>query len=158
MLRLPSLVTALTLLGFAPPARAQPTTVDEVRAARLAQNEAIAERRLDSVASFWTRDVVIVSSRGEVLRGKDAYHAALARDSVMVYRRTPERIEAASSWPLVWEAGTWAGLQGPGGPEAIGGRYAAQWHRIDGRWLIRSEVFVALHCAGEPCGWPVRSP
>jgi len=158
VLRLASLLTALTLVGLAPPARAQSNAVDLVRAARLAQNEAIAERRLDSIASFWTRDVVIVSSRGEVLRGKEAYRAAFAGDSVMVYRRTPSRIEAASSWPLVWEEGTWAGLQGVGGPEVIGGRYAAQWHRIEGRWLIRSEVFVALNCAGEPCGWPVRSP
>jgi len=158
VIRHSALITAMTLSGVVPLATAQSSAIDEVRAARLAQNEAIAARRLDSIASFWTRDVVIVSSRGEVLRGKDAYRAAFAGDSVMVYRRTPARIEAASAWPLAWEEGTWAGLRGAGGPEVIGGRYAAQWHRIEGRWLIRSEVFVALHCTGEPCDWPVRSP
>jgi len=40
----------------------------------------------------------------------------------------------------------------------IGGRYAAQWHRISGRWLIRSEVFVALTCSGDPCRWLIQSP
>lgn len=158
MIRHSALITAMALSGVVPRATAQSPATDEVRAARLAQNEAIAAGRLDSTASFWTRDVVIVSSRGEVLRGKDAYRAAFAGDSVMVYRRTPSRIETASAWPLAWEEGTWAGLRGASGPEVIGGRYAAQWHRIDGRWLIRSEVFVALHCTGEPCAWPVRSP
>jgi hypothetical protein len=33
----------------------------------------------------------------------------------------------------------------------IGGRYSAQWVKRDGRWLIRSEVFVALTCAGAGC-------
>ena len=70
----------------------------------------------------------------------------------------PVRIEAASTWPLVWEEGTWVGQRGANGPTAIGGRYAAQWHRIEGRWLIRSELFVALHCSGDPCRWPVQSP
>lgn len=130
----------------------------EVRAARLAQNAALAARRLDSAATFWTRDVVVVSSRGAVIRGKDAYRQAFVGDSGLVYVRTPEHIESASSWPLVWEEGVWSGHRGRGGPAVIGGRYAAQWHRVDGRWLIRSEVFVALTCSGDPCGWPVQSP
>jgi hypothetical protein len=33
----------------------------------------------------------------------------------------------------------------------IGGRYSVQWVKRDGRWLIRSEVFVALTCAGTGC-------
>ena len=30
------------------------------------------------------------------------------------------------------------------GPVVIGGRYSAQWVKRGDRWLIRSEVFVAL--------------
>lgn len=142
------------------PAHAQSAdrAVAEIRAARLAQNRALAAGQLDSAASFWTRDVVAVTSRGGVLRGKDQYQGAFAGDSTMVYVRRPATIEVASAWPLAWEEGHWSGHRGAGGPAVIGGRYAAQWHRIDGRWLIRSEVFVALTCSGDPCGWPIQSP
>lgn len=129
-----------------------------VRTSRLAQNAAMAARASDSVATFWTNDVVISSSRGEVLRGKAVYRQALAGDTTMTYERTPDRIEVASAWPLVWEEGTWAGKRSVDGSTVIRGRYAAQWHRIDGRWLIRSEVFVALDCAGVACSWPLQSP
>jgi ketosteroid isomerase-like protein len=152
------LVALLFLVPCTPLAQSASQAVGEVRSARLAQNAAIAVHALDSVATFWAKDVVIVSSRGAVMRGKDTYRQAFAGDSVMIYVRTPVRIEAASAWPLVWEEGTWVGQRGANGPAAIGGRYAAQWHRIDGRWLIRSELFVALHCSGDPCRWPVQSP
>ncbi len=132
--------------------------IAEVRAARLAQNAALAAHLFDSAATFWTTDVVITTSRGRVLRGKDAYRHAFAMDSVMVYVRTPAHIEAASPWLLVWEEGMWSGHIGSTGPAVIGGRYAAQWHRVNGRWFIRSEVFVALTCSGDPCRWPVESP
>jgi len=157
----PPLLRLLAALLFRPcPGLAQPgpQAVGEVRAARLAQNAAIAGRSLDSVATFWTRDVVIVSSRGRVMRGKDIYRQAFAGDSAIVCVRTPSHIESASAWPLVWEEGTWTGQRGANGPAVIGGRYAAQWHRVAGRWLIRSEVFVALTCSGDPCSWPVQSP
>jgi ketosteroid isomerase-like protein len=130
----------------------------EIRAARLAQNRALAAPLLDSAATFWTEDVVVVASRGAVLRGKNQYRMAFAGDSAIVYVRTPATIHVASAWPLAWEEGQWSGHLGAGGPEVIGGRYAAQWHRIDGRWLIRSEIFVALTCSGDPCTWPIQSP
>ena len=38
-------------------------------------------------------------------------------------------------------------------PAVISGRYAAQWVQRDGRWLIRSELFVALHCADAGCSF-----
>ena len=38
------------------------------------------------------------------------------------------------------------------GPVVIGGPYSAQWVRREGRWLIRSELFVAVTCAGAGCG------
>lgn len=148
------LLAALFLLPYQGLAQA----VAEVREARLAQNAAIAAHLPDSVATFWTNDVVIVSSRGGVMRGKAAYRQAFAGDSAMIYLRTPSHLEAASPWPLVWEEGTWVGQRGATAPPVIGGRYAAQWHRINGRWLIRSEVFVALTCSGDPCSWPVQSP
>ena len=77
-LALLALLHVMPCLGFA---QSQPSAVAEVRASRLAQNAAIAAHLLDSVATFWTTDVVIVSSRGRIMRGKDTYRQAFAGDS-----------------------------------------------------------------------------
>jgi len=41
------------------------------------------------------------------------------------------------------------------GRPLVRGRYAAQWIKRDGRWLIRAEVFVALGCANAGCTRPL---
>lgn len=151
-------LVSLALLPRAAQAQADDRAAAEIREARLAQNRVLAASLLDSAATFWTDDVVVVASRGAVLRGKDQYRRAFAGDSAIVYVRSPATIDVASAWPLAWEEGHWSGHLGAGGPAVIGGRYAAQWHRINGRWLIRSEVFVALTCSGDPCRWPIQSP
>lgn len=126
-----------------------------VRLARAEQNSAIARHDLDRVAQFWTEDVVITAGLGRVLRGRASYREAFQLDSGMVYERTPDDIQVSSQWPLAFETGQWTGRRGAQGAPLISGRYSAQWVRRDGRWLIRSEVFVALSCTGEACQWPV---
>lgn len=153
-----ALPLSVALLPPTASAQSEDPAAARIRAARLAQNQVLAVRQLDSAATFWTSDVVVVASRGAVLRGRDQYQGAFAGDSTIVYVRSPAKIDVAPAWPLAWEEGNWTGHLGAGGPAVIGGRYAAQWHRIDGRWLIRSEVFVALSCSGEPCHWPIQSP
>jgi hypothetical protein len=73
----------------------------------------------------------------------------------VIYQREAIAIEASPHWPLAFEEGTWTGHVGSAfGPTVIGGRYSAQWVKRGGRWLIRSEVFVALTCAGVGCEYP----
>jgi hypothetical protein len=70
----------------------------------------------------------------------------------VLYRHEPGTIEGSPRWPLAYEEGRWTGqLGGTSGPTVITGRYAAQWVKRDGRWLIRSEVYVALTCADAGC-------
>ena len=58
-------------------------------------------------------------------------------------------IDVSSVWPLAFETGRWEGhLGSEQGPVVIGGRYSAQWVKRGDRWLIRSEVFVALEGSG----------
>ena len=154
------LARLVALLAVPIAAQAQPASLaaSRIRAARLAQNLALASHQMDSAATFWDPDVVITAGRGTVLRGRQSYRDAFASDSGVVYQRRPDKIETAAAWPLAWEAGTWTGRRGMRGPVLIHGRYAAQWRRVGDRWLIRSEVFVALGCAGEACAWPVASP
>lgn len=131
---------------------ASETDTAAIRAARLAQNVAIVQNDLDRIAAFWTDDVVLTRGLGAVTQGRDAYRALFAHDSVM-YQRLPEQIEVSAAWPLAFESGSWIGRSVRSGKPMIFGRYSAQWLKRDGRWLIHSEVFVALGCAGDGCQW-----
>jgi ketosteroid isomerase-like protein len=127
-----------------------------IRAARTAQNEAIAGGNLDRVAAFWTEDVTVRRALGQALAGRAAARQALepggAPTARLVYQRRTADVAVSATWPLAFESGTWEGhLGGAAGPIVISGRFSAQWVKRDGRWLIRSEVFVALACAGIGC-------
>ena len=128
----------------------------EIRLARAAQNKAIASGNVDSIADFWTDDVEIRRGLGQLVVGRGAYRqlfvASGAADSALVYQREPSIVTVSSTWPLAYESGVWAGhLGSTNGPPIIGGSYAAQWVKREGRWLIRGEVYVALTCAAQGC-------
>ena len=127
-----------------------------VRAARAAQNAAIAVGDLDCAASFWTEDVTVRRALGQPLSGLDAARKALEAPPPpaphLIYQRLTKEVEVSRTWPLAFETGVWEGHQGsPAGPIVIGGRYSAQWVKRGDRWPIRSEVFVALTCSGAGC-------
>src|SRR5471032_665081 len=127
-----------------------------IRAARTAQNRAIADGDLDRVAGFWTEDVTVRRALGQPLAGRTAARQALEPPTTpgprLVYQRLTKDVEVSPKWPLAFETGTWEGhLDTIAGPVVIAGRYSAQWVKRGGRWLIRSEVFVALTCSGVGC-------
>jgi ketosteroid isomerase-like protein len=147
-----SSLVALLGLMFA----AAPADQAAIRAARAAQNRAIAAGDLDRVASFWTEDVSVRSALGQPLTGREAARQALvpppAPATHLIYQRLTKDVEVSPKWPLAFETGTWEGRLGTiAGPVVIGGRYSAQWVKRGDRWLIRSEVFVALSCSGVGC-------
>jgi ketosteroid isomerase-like protein len=149
-----ALVGALLLAGWT----ATPAPEEEViRAARAAQNQAIATGALDSAATFWVSDVAITTSLGETLHGRGAYKEAFAHDAGFRYVRTTTRVSVSPNWPLAWEEGTWAGYPDAVSAPVIKGTYAAMWVKDAGRWRIRSELFVAMDCASAACRWPVHS-
>jgi ketosteroid isomerase-like protein len=119
-----------------------------IREARLEQNRAIAAGDVERAASFWTEDVSARRGLGAAVSGRDEYRKMLG-PSPVIYERIPEKIEVSKRWPLAFESGIWVGRAS--GAEIVRGRYSAQWVKRDGRWLIRSEVFVALTCKGTGC-------
>lgn len=124
-----------------------------IKQARLRQNAAIVRGDLSEIAAYWTDDVTICRGLGAQLAGKSAYLELFAGDATaaekIVYQRQPTSIEVSSVWPLGFETGKWQGhLGSEHGPVVIGGQYSAQWVRRGDRWLIRSEVFVALEGSG----------
>jgi ketosteroid isomerase-like protein len=131
-----------------------PTEQAAIKQARLRQNAAIALHQVDEIASYWTDDVTICRGLGFQLAGKEAYRKLFESDDPsspeqVVYERDPASIDVSSAWPLAFETGIWKGHRGNAeGPVVIEGRYSAQWIKRDGKWLIRSEVFVALSGSG----------
>jgi ketosteroid isomerase-like protein len=127
-----------------------------VREARVAQNRVIVMGDLASVERFWTEDVTVRRALGIPVTGRaearKAFEFIGARDSVIVYQRATTGVEISRAWPLAFETGTWSGqLRDTLGPVVISGRFAAQWVKRDGRWLIRSEIFVPLAYGGLGC-------
>jgi ketosteroid isomerase-like protein len=155
-------LSVVALLLIALPLGAQKPRVDDaqaVRTARAAQNRAIAALDTAVIASYWTGDVEIRRGLGVLVTGRENYKklfvndpAAIARGEELIYQRTPANVVVSKQWPLAYEEGTWVGHLGKAdGPAMIGGRYAAQWVKRDGRWLIRGEVYVALTCSDAGC-------
>jgi ketosteroid isomerase-like protein len=155
-MKLSTFAGCLLLATAASAASAQTTTdATRIRARRLAQNRAMAAHDAERTAAFWTEDVTLRRGLGHAVSGRAAYRRlseAPASDSALVYQRQPTSIEVSKQWPLAFETGTWTGrVGGVSGPVVIGGKYSAQWVKRDTSWLIRSEVFVALSCAGVGC-------
>lgn len=126
-----------------------------IRAARIAQNAAMAAGDVDRAATWWTDDVAIRRGLGASVNGIAAYKAILERapvsDTALVYDRKTTGVTVSDHWPLAFETGTWVARRGGKGAALITGRYSAQWVKRDGKWLIRGEVFVALTCGGVGC-------
>lgn len=130
--------------------------VQSIRSARIAQNGAIAAGDLDRTAAYWTDDVTVRRGLGSPMTGKaevrKAFEPPKPPDANIVYQRLTTDVSVSPQWPLAYESGTWEGhLNTLTGAVVIGGQYSAQWVKRNGRWLIRSEVFVALTCSGVGC-------
>ena len=127
-----------------------------IRDLRAASNDAIARHDVDAVLSFLDDDFVITISTGAIERSRNAHGESFAAHFEdfpdVVYVRTPEEIIVSRSYPLAIEHGTWTGSRTTrNGKLENGGEYTAAWRKEDGVWKIYSELFVALHCAGDDC-------
>jgi ketosteroid isomerase-like protein len=147
-----SLLLLIAFVDFQTTSQAA-TDQEAIKSERLRQNAAIVAHRIGDVAACWTDDVTICRGLGVQLSGKAAYRKLFEGDTpspdLIVYQREPGAIEVSPHWPLAFETGVWSGHLGSiSGPTVIGGRYSAQWVKRDGRWLIRSEVFVAINGTG----------
>lgn len=151
--------TAAILIAHALSAQAVPQLssrdASDIRAARKAQNAAMAAGDVERAAQWWTDDVAIRRGLGAPVSGIAAYKAILERapvsDTALVYSRTTTGVTVSDHWPLAFETGTWTARRGGKGHALIRGQYSAQWVKRDGKWLIRGEVFVALTCSGTGC-------
>jgi ketosteroid isomerase-like protein len=155
-MRTPKLILVALFLSSSALAGQPSMTADKtaIRHARLEQNAAIVSHNLDAIASYWTDDVTICRGLGAQMAGKGAYLKLFEEDDpnapdVIIYERDPTSIDVGTVWPLAFETGVWKGHLGSAhGPVVVAGRYSAQWVKRATKWLIRSEVFVALTGTG----------
>jgi len=127
--------------------------VELIREVRAMSNKAIAEHDTAAIVRSWTTDYHLVTSRNAEAHGRKENAERIQKEfeskQDVVYTRTPERVSVFTEWNMASEHGTWVG-RWKEGEEAIeiSGTYFAKWHKVDGQWMIRAEVFVPLKCSG----------
>jgi ketosteroid isomerase-like protein len=148
------------LMAFHGPPTPAADEATVIRAARLAQNQALARGDFDVAQRYWAPDISVRAGLGEQVQGKEAYLAAFKSDAVVRYHRVPASITVSPRWPLAFETGTWTGRLASNLAAAplLTGQYSAQWVKVRNQWQIRSEVFVAIDCNGGACAWPASMP
>lgn len=125
----------------------------QIRETRKLSNDAIASHDTIVVAAYWTEDFHIVSSRNVEVSGQESNRQTFVRDfktkKDVIYVRTPKQIDVFKVWNMASETGTWIGnWQEPDGKLTLSGTYYAKWHKKDGIWKIRAEIYTPLTCSG----------
>lgn len=132
-----------------------------IRATRQEFNNAIALHDTTHVAAFFTEDYTIVTALNFEIKGIEGARTALATEfrtkKEVVYVRTPTDIQIFEAWNMASETGQWTGQwQEADGLVKLSGTYYAKWHKVNGSWKIRAEVFTPLTCFGSTfCKAPV---
>lgn len=124
-----------------------------IRAARADSNAAIARHDVTGIRRHWMTDVHIVTSTSTQGTGREVNGERMAqqfqRRPDTVYVRTPVTVDVFREWNVASERGEWTGRwTEPDGGVDIAGTYLAQWRKVDGTWLIQSELFVPTRCRG----------
>lgn len=130
------------------------TDSSQIRAQRLLSNAAIAAHDAATVASFWTEDYHLITSRNAEAHGRQSnmerFKAEMDAKPDVRYVRKTSSVEVFPDWKMAAEQGTWEGTWSEGADKIkLTGSYFAKWHKVNGKWLIRGEIFVPLHCEGD---------
>jgi ketosteroid isomerase-like protein len=120
---------------------------------RQRSNQAIAKKDTVALGNAWTDDYHIITSRNAEASGRAAnitrFAAEFKSKPDVIYIRTPTALEVFAAWKMASETGTWVGRWTDNGARIeLQGTYYAKWHKINGEWLIRAEIFTPLSCSG----------
>jgi ketosteroid isomerase-like protein len=124
-----------------------------IRDQRQKSNDGIAAKDTAAIASVWTADYHVVTSRNAEVAGRKANSERFASEfeskGDVIYVRAPEKIKVFVKWNMASELGTWIGHWTEDGKLVeLKGTYLAKWHKVNGEWKIRAEIFVPLSCIG----------
>lgn len=137
------------------------TAIDDVRAQRVAFNEAIANKDIEAVAATMHENIILVTgTASEVFTGRAVQRSLWQKDfespGRAVYVRTTDCVRVSEVFPVALETGRWRGVsegqaEKSGAGSFAAGVYAAKWRRVDGTWLLEAEIFATEACGGDFC-------
>jgi hypothetical protein len=141
---------SLTVFYACSPSHEMNSDEQEIRLVREASNAAIAAHDTTAMAKTLSVDYNVVTSRNAVSVGRSAMLQRFAADAPdVIYIRTSDVIRVFPEWKMASETGTWVGRWKDGSDSIeLSGTYYAKWHKVDGKWVIRAEVFTPLRCTG----------
>jgi len=126
-------------------------TADEaaIRQQREVSNQGIAERVSEAFLGTLMPDYHVVTSANLQLAGHAAQRQMIeqvfSKYPDASYVRTPVKIEVNPAIGAAAETGTWVGTWTSAGRQVeMHGSYFAKWRKIEQRWLLQAEIFVAL--------------
>lgn len=116
----------------------------QIRAIRMASNDAIARHDADAVVRNMLADYSIVTGRGQHVEGKDSvllfWRKTFQVMPEVVFLRTPASIVISRNDSLAWETGLWTAEHS----YSKGGNYSAMWRKQGNSWKLAAELFVSL--------------
>jgi ketosteroid isomerase-like protein len=130
---------------------------ESILAVRASFNDSIANHDAASIAGYLDSEYQITTGSGMHYQETpedeaDSWAEMFDQSPDIIYVRTTEEIEVSAYLALAAENGNWVGRwTSPEGKIEMGGRYFAQWRKVDGEWKIRAEIFVTLYCTGPGC-------
>ena len=131
------------------------TTVEEkvIQGLRAASNAAIAARDSVKASVDAAPDYTIITARSFEGKGpallRRLWYLEFTTKKEVMYVRTPDKIQVYENWNMGSEIGHWTGSWVESdGKLQLEGTYLAKWHKLNGQWKMRSEVFVPTNCKG----------
>jgi hypothetical protein len=125
-----------------------------IRLARQHYNDAILNRNVEAICSFFAADYHVVTGRGIQSDGieeqRHRWAAVFQADPIVLYRRHTRELRLSDPLGNAEELGNWVGKYTLNQNFFLAaGVYAAKWQRqVSGIWLIQTEVFTTLRSKG----------
>lgn len=115
-----------------------------IRARSAAMNRAVTARDVDAIAAFHTPSATVMFPNSPVMTTGAAIRAGWAQtvgQPNLAMNWQPTRITVAASGDLATEVGTYTmSFDSPQGRVNDAGSYTTVWQKVDGNWLIASDI------------------
>lgn len=121
-----------------------------IRLARKRHNDAILNRNIEVICSFFTFDYHVVTGRGIHSHGieeqRQRWQAQFQTDPIMLYRRRTRELRLSERVGVAEELGCWVGKYTLDQKIVlVAGVYEANWQKqAEDLWLVQTEVFTTL--------------
>lgn len=131
-------------------------SVNEIKAARAAFNQAIYDADMNGIAAALTEEVILITGTdSDLYQGCDAQVALWQSDADdpvrLICERTPTRVQPSQLHPIASETGIWVCHARGDTANTVTGDYSAKWRRSHGAWRVEAETFTTLACTGTFC-------